>query len=146
MVSDYVITEHHTKKIDQTPVEDPVCVAYWPPDTHHVRRIVKDGACYNEGFVFGGDDWAPFGISYRSLVPKASQCTNLLAGSCPSSTHVAYGAIRLEWTFMAMGQACGSAAVIAARDGLDVQQVPYAALRQRLVADQQVVELPTATK
>lgn len=144
MVSDYVITEHHTRKTNQTRVEDPVCVAYWPPDTHHVRRIVKDGYCYNEGFVFGGDDWAPFGISYRALVPKASECTNLLAGSCPSSTHVAYGAIRLEWTFMAMGQACGSAAVIAVRDGLDVQRVPYATLKQRLLADKQVVELPAA--
>jgi hypothetical protein len=141
MVSDHIITEHHTKKVGQTPVEDPVAVAYWPPDTHHVRRIVKDGACYNEGFVFGGDDWAPFGISYRSLVPKASECGNLLAGSCPSSTHVAYGAIRLEWTFMAMGQACGSAAAIAVRDNLTVQQVPYAALRERLLADKQVVAL-----
>lgn len=141
MVSDYVITEHHTRKSNQTPVEDPVAVAYWPPDTHHVRRIVKDGFCYNEGFVFGGEDWAPFGISYRSLVPKASECSNLIAGSCPSSTHVAYGAIRLEWTFMAMGQACGSAAVIAARDNLAVQQVPYAALRERLLADKQVVAL-----
>ena len=141
MVSDYVITEHHTRKSSQTQVEDPIAVAYWPPDTHHVRRIVKDGFCYNEGFVFGGEDWAPFGISYRSLVPKTGECSNLLAGSCPSSTHVAYGAIRLEWTFMAMGQACGSAAVIAARDNLAVQQVPYAALRERLLADKQVVAL-----
>lgn len=144
MVSDYVITEHHTRKTMQTPVEDPVCVAYWPPDTHHVRRIVKDGACYNEGFVFGGDDWAPFGISYRALVPKATECSNLLVGSCPSSSHVAYGAIRLEWTFMAMGQACGSAAVLAIADGVPVQRVDYAKLKTRLVADRQVVELSPA--
>ena len=88
-------------------MEDFIAVAYWPPDTHHVRRIMKDDFCYNEGFVFGGDDWAPFGISYRSLVPKASECSNLLAGSCASSSHVAYGAIRLEWTFMALGQLYG---------------------------------------
>ncbi|HEX3132228.1 MAG TPA: FAD-dependent oxidoreductase [Planctomycetota bacterium] len=96
MVSDYVITEHHTRKTNQTPVEDPIAVAFWPPDTHHVRRIAKDGFCYNEGFVFGGDDWAPFGISYRALVPKANECTNLLAGLCLSSSHVVYGVIRLE--------------------------------------------------
>lgn len=145
LVADYVITEHHTRRVGQTPVEDPVAVAYWPPDTHHVRRIVQDGACYNEGFVFGGDDWAPFGIAYRALVPRLAECSNLLVPSCPSSSHVAYGAIRLEWTFMALGQACGSAAVIAARDGLAVQSVPYAALRQRLLADRQVVALPAAT-
>jgi hypothetical protein len=142
MVSDYVITEHHTRKAGQVPVEDPVCVAYWPPDTHHVRRIVKDGACYNEGFVFGGDDWAPFGISYRALVPKAAECANLLAGSCPSSSHVAYGAIRLEWTFMAIGQACGSAAVLAVAERVPVQRVDYARLKARLLADRQVVALP----
>ena len=141
MVNDQVITEHHTRRTNQTRVEDPVAVAYWPPDTHHVRRIVKDGACYNEGFVFGGDDWAPFGISYRAIVPRERECANLLVPSCPSSSHVAYGAIRLEWTFMALGQAAASAAVIAARDGVSVQRVPYAALRERLVADRQVVAL-----
>lgn len=143
MVSDYVITEHHTKKAGQTPVEDPVCVAYWPPDTHHVRRIVKDGACYNEGFVFGGDDWAPFGISHRAIVPRESECTNLLVPSCPSSSHVAYGAIRLEWTFMALGQAAASAAVLAIADAVPVQRVAYAKLKARLLTDRQVVELPS---
>jgi hypothetical protein len=142
LVSDYVITEHHTRKENQTPVEDPVAVAYWPPDTHHVRRIVRNGATYNEGFVFGGKDWAPFGISYRSLVPKASQCTNLITATCPSSSHVAYGAIRLEWTFMALGQAAGSAAVEALNSKSTVQEVKYEALRKQLLADKQVVELP----
>lgn len=142
MVSDYVITEHHTRKANQTPVEDPIAVAYWPPDTHHVRRIVRDGAAYNEGFVFGGSDWAPFGISYRSLVPKATECTNLITPTCPSSSHVAYGAIRLEWTFMATGQAAGSAAVEAVKNKSTVQEVKYENLRKQLLADKQVVELP----
>jgi hypothetical protein len=141
MVSEYVITEHHTKKVNPTPVEDPIAVAYWPPDTHHVRRIVKDGRAYNEGFVFGGDDWGPFGVSYRALVPKESEATNLYAPSCPSSSHVAYGAIRLEWTFMALGQASATAAALAIDQNVLVQKVPYAALRERLVKEGQVVEL-----
>ncbi len=144
MVSDYVITEHHTRKVNQTPVEDPIAVAYWPPDTHHVRRIVRNGAAYNEGFVFGGNDWAPFGISYRALVPRASECTNLLTPTCPSSSHVAYGAIRLEWTFMALGQAAGSAAVEAVKNKSTVQEVKYDNLRKQLLRDKQVVELPRA--
>ena len=78
MVSDYVITEHHTRRINPTASEDPVAVSYWPPDTQHVRRIVRDDAAYNEGFVFGGDDWGPFGISYRALVPRASEAENLI--------------------------------------------------------------------
>lgn len=146
MVSDYVITEHHTRKENQTPVADPVAVAYWPPDTHHVRRIVRDGAAYNEGFVFGGNDWAPFGVAYRSLVPKKSECTNLITATCPSSSHVAYGAIRLEWTFMALGQAVGSAAVEAVKNKSSVQEVKYDNLRKQLLADMQVVELPATEK
>jgi hypothetical protein len=141
MVSDYVITEHHTRRLSPTPVSDPVAVAYWPPDTHHVRRIVRDGAAYNEGFVFGGNDWGPFGISYRALTPKSSECTNLLTPTCPSSSHVAYGAIRIEWTFMALGQACGAAAALAVENAVPVQKVPYTRLRDVLTAAGQIVEI-----
>ncbi|MEM9857810.1 MAG: FAD-dependent oxidoreductase, partial [Bacteroidota bacterium] len=137
MVSDYVITEHHTKGDTAVAVIDPVAMAYWPPDTHHVRRIVKDGVAYNEGFVFGGDDWAPFGISYQSLVPKKEECINLITPTCLSSTHVAYGAIRLEWTFMALGQAAGTAAVIAFKDEIPIQNVPYSSLKSSLLAGNQ---------
>lgn len=56
MVSDLVVTEHPTRRLNPEPVADPVAVSYWPPDTHHVRRIIRDDAAYNEGFVFGGDD------------------------------------------------------------------------------------------
>lgn len=141
MVSDYVITEHHVKKDSPTPVEDPVALAYWPPDVHNVRTLVKEGFAYNEGFVFGGHDWQPLPISYRALVPKASQCTNLLSASCPSSSHIAYGAIRIEFTFMALGQACGTAAVLANEKRVAVQQVSYPKLRERLLADRQVILL-----
>lgn len=139
MVSDYVITEAHTREVNQTAVSDPVALAFWPPDTHHVRRIVRDGQAYNEGFVFGGDDWAPFGLSYRALVPRSSECTNLLTPTCPSSSHVAYGAIRIEWTFMALGQAAGTAAAFALDARSDVQALDYGKLAQQLRADGQVL-------
>lgn len=141
MVSDYVIMEHHVKKENPTPVEDPVAMAFWPPDVHNVRTIVKDGFAYNEGFVFGGNDWQPLPISYRALVPKASECTNLLTASCPSSSHIAYGAIRIEFTFMAMGQACGTAAVLANQKKTSVQKVNYDQLKKNLLQQQQVLTL-----
>ncbi len=142
MVSDYVITEHHVKKENPTPVEDPVGMAYWPTDVHSVRRIVRDGAAYNEGFVFGGDYWRPLPISYRALVPKVTECTNLLTPTCPSSSHIAYGAIRLEWTFMVLGQAVGKAALLALDQHLPVQQINYTTLKQRLMAAGAVLALP----
>lgn len=142
MVSDYVLSEAHTRRVNAPLVEDGVAVAYWPPDVHHVRRIVKDGAAYNEGFVFGGQDWGPFSIPYRALTPRRSEAVNLLAGSCPSSSHVAYGAVRLEWTFMALGQAAGAAAALA--DGA-VQDVPYSKLRKVLVEAGAVVSVQGVT-
>jgi hypothetical protein len=140
MVSDYVITEHHVKKLNPTYVPDPVALAFWPTDVHSVRRIVKDSYAYNEGFVFGGDYWRPLPISYRALVPKNKECTNLLTPTCPSSTHIAYGAIRIEFTFMALGQACGTAAVLAIENKVSPQQLPYERLRQVLLKDKQVLE------
>lgn len=141
MVSDYVITEHHVRKDNPEPVPDPIAVAFWPPDVHSVRRIVKDGYAYNEGFVFGGDFWQPLPISYRALVPKVEECQNLLAPSCPSSSHIAYGAIRLEWTFMALGQAAATAAKIALSNQSSVQEVEYDAIKETLLHDGQVLQL-----
>lgn len=95
MVSDYVITEHtasrdHPESPSQVP--DPIAVAFWPTDTHCVRRIVRNGAVHNEGFIFkDGHKWRPFGIAYRALVPKRAEATNLLTPTCPSSSHVGYG-------------------------------------------------------
>lgn len=141
MVSDYVITEHHVKKQNPTPVSDPVGMAYWPTDVHSVRRIVKDGYAYNEGFVFGGDYWQPLPISYQSLVPKASQCTNLITPTCPSSSHIAYGAIRLEWTFMILGQSAGTAVALAIDNKTTIQKVNYGLLKAKLLEDKQVLVL-----
>jgi hypothetical protein len=142
MVSDYVITEHHTRRDNPERVADPVAVAWWPPDTHHARRIVKDGQAYNEGFVFGGEDWRPFGISWRALIPPQSECTNLITPTCPSSSYVAYGAIRILPTFMMLGQAAGTAAAMVEEQKIAVQALEYAALRQKLAVDGLILELP----
>lgn len=141
MVSDYVITEHHVRKEDPVPVEDPVGVAYWPTDVHSVRRIVKQGYAYNEGFVFGGNYWRPLPVSYRAMVPPAGECTNIITPTCLSSSHIAYGAIRLEWTFMVLGQSAGTAAALAIDENVSVQEVPYSSIRDRILKDGQVIEL-----
>ncbi len=141
MVSDYVITEHHTRRVNPTPVADPIAVAYWPTDTHSVRRIVRDGAAYNEGFVFNDNAWGPFGISYRALLPRASEAANLLTASCPSSSHVAYGAIRLEQTFMSLGQAAGTAAALALTGKQPLHSLTYDQLRGQLLKDGQILSI-----
>jgi len=142
MVSDYVITEHHTRRDNQIKVDDPVAIAWWPPDTHHARRIVKDNYAYNEGFVFGGDDWRPFEISWRALLPKAEECTNLISPTCLSSSYVAYGAIRILPTFMILGQSAGAAASLVLDQRLNFQDLPYRELRITLEDANQILDIP----
>jgi hypothetical protein len=142
MVSDFVLTEAHVRKDNPEPVEDSVGLIWWPPDLHHARRIVKDGRVWSEGAVFNEskkEDWIPCGIPYRSLIPSAAECTNLLTPTCPSSSYVAYGAYRIEFTFMVAAQSAASAAVIAMDRNQTVQQVNYADLRKQLLASGQVL-------
>ena len=143
MVSDYVITEHNTDRFNPASVKDPVAVAYWPPDLHSARRIIKDGFAYNEGFVFGGNSWRPFGISYWALVPKKEECTNLLTPTCVSSSHVAYGAIRIEFTYMALGQACADAASLSIDENVAVQQINQINLKNCLLSQNQIIDEST---
>lgn len=142
MVSDYVITERHTRRGSPEKVADPVAIAWWPPDTHHARRIVRYGYAYNEGFVFGGDDWCPFGISWQALIPTVTECTNLITPTCPSSSYVAYGAIRILPTFMILGQSAGCAAAMTVNQQSSIQEVDYEELRQKLLEANQILTIP----
>ncbi|MDA3873748.1 MAG: FAD-dependent oxidoreductase, partial [Kiritimatiellae bacterium] len=139
-ISDWVVTEADCTRGNSKVAEDPVGLAYWPPDMHHARRIVRNGQAWNEGFVFGGGiDWRPFGISYRAIRPKADECANLLVPCALSSSYVGYGAVRIEWTFMVLGQSAGTAAAFAAENSLDVQEVTYDDLRPLLLAGGQIL-------
>lgn len=137
MVSAYVMSEHEcrwTKK-----AEDPVGLASYNMDPHNVQRIVINGAVKNEGDVQVGPK-GPYGVSYRSIVPLEKECANLFVPVCLSSTHIAYGSIRMEPVFMILGQSAATAASMAIDAGISVQKVPYAKLKEKLVADGQVVE------
>jgi len=82
----------------------------------------------------------PYPISYRSIVPKAGQCDNLLVPICLSATHIAYGSIRMEPVFMILGQSAATAAALALDGHSSVQKLPYETLRARLLADRQVLQ------
>lgn len=145
MVSDFVLTEAHMRKASPEPVEDSVGLIWWPPDLHHARRIAKDGRVWNEGAVFDESkepDWIPCGIPYQCLFPSADECTNLLSPTCPSSSYVAYGAYRIEFTFMVAAQSAATAAIMALDAQVPVQNVDYGKLRERLLAAEQVLEVP----
>jgi hypothetical protein len=101
-------------------------------DSHHVQRYVDAaGHVRNEGNVQAGVK-GPYPISYRSITPRRSECTNLLVPVCPSSTHIAFGSIRMEPVFMVLGQSAAAAAVMAIDAAIAVQDVPYESLQPLL--------------
>jgi hypothetical protein len=140
MVSDFVMTERHLRGLEPTP--DSIGMGSYNMDSHNVRRFVDaDGHARNEGDIQvspGG----PYPISFRAIVPKAGECDNLLVPVCLSSSHIAYGSIRMEPVFLVLGQSAATAAALAIDADSGVQAVPYARLRERLLGDGQVLELP----
>jgi hypothetical protein len=140
MVSDYVMTQHNCQ--GRCVAEDPVGLAAYTMDSHNVQRYVDEsGHVRNEGDVQVGG-FPPYPISYRSIVPKRSQCTNLLVPVCLSASHIAFGSIRMEPVFMVLGESAATAGVQALEAGVDVQEIGYERLYERLIADGQILSWP----
>lgn len=109
MVSDYVMTEKHC--VGEEVVDDGIGMAAYTMDSHNTQRLVVNGMAKNEGDVQQGTP-NPFPISYRSIIPKKEECTNLLVPVCLSASHIAFGSIRMEPVFMVLGQSAGLAAAM----------------------------------
>lgn len=142
MIGALVMTEHHV--MAREIVEDSVGMGAYGMDSHNVQRyITKEGFVRNEGNVQVGG-FPPYPVGYRALTPKKDQASNLLVPVALSATHIAYGSIRMEPVFMVLGQSAATAAAMAIDANQAVQDVPYAKLRERLLADKQVLEAPAA--
>lgn len=139
MVSDFVMTERtiHDKK----GVSRPIGMGSYNMDSHHVQRIVgRNGDLINEGDVQESAR-GPYQIDYGAIVPKQSECENLLVPVCLSASHIAYGSIRMEPVFMILGQSAAAAAAIAQDDKVPVQRVDYRKLKEQLQKDGQTLSL-----
>jgi hypothetical protein len=137
MISDYVMSEKNCRRTEV--VEDSVGMGAYNMDSHHVQRYVTpEGFVRNEGDVQVGS--RPYPISYRSIRPKASECTNLLVPVCISASHIAYGSIRMEPVFMVLGQSAATAAGLAIERGTSVQAIDCGVLKERLTASGQVLD------
>ncbi len=138
MIGQYVMTENELTKKRPTP--DSVGMGSYTIDSHNVQRyITPEGYAQNEGDIGVGLS-GPYEIAYGSLVPKRGQTENLFVPVCVSSTHIAFGSIRMEPVFMILGQSAATAAMMAIDANLAVQDVPYAKLREHLLADGQILE------
>lgn len=138
MLSDYVISQRDCEGMQVA--EDPIGMAAYKMDSHMVQRYVDhNGYVQNEGNV-EAPVLAPYPISYRSIIPKRGEIENLLVPVCVSSTHIAFGSIRMEPVFMVLGQSAAVAASLAIDRGSSVQDVPYPQLRKLLLAYDQRLE------
>jgi hypothetical protein len=139
MVSDYVMTQADCRR--HRVAEDSVGMGSYGMDSHNVQRYVTaEGYVQNEGDVQEPTRNGPYAISYRSIVPKRGEVENLLVPAAVSASHIAYGSIRMEPVFMILGQSAATAAAQAIDADVAVQDVEYAKLRERLLADKQVLE------
>lgn len=146
MISDYVMTEADCR--GRTAIADSVGLASYTMDSHNCHRFVaKDflmngvrhaAVVRNEGDVQVPCPH-PYPIAYRSIVPKESECANLLVPVCLSSSHIAYGSIRMEPVFMILGQSAGTAAVLAIEANAAVQRIDVTKLQERLRTDKQLI-------
>jgi hypothetical protein len=133
------MTEHDCRGRRAAP--DPVALGSYNMDSHNCQRYVTaEGHVQNEGDIQVGS--RPYGISFRSLVPRAGEAGNLVVPVCVSASHIAYGSIRMEPVFMMLGQVAGTAAAQAVEAGTAVQKLDYETLRERLESDGLMVEPP----
>jgi hypothetical protein len=143
MVGELVMTEHHCVRRRMEP--DVIGLAAYTMDSHNCQRVVRGGRVMNEGNVEVGG-FPPYPISYRVIVPREAEAANLFVPVGLSSSHIAYGSIRMEPVFMVLGQSAATAAVLAIEGNLPVQRVDYAKLRARLLADGQALEWHGVTR
>lgn len=139
MIGDYVMTEYDV--LGDKEVPQPIGMGSYSLDSHNVQRFVtEDGMVQNEGDI-GVHPNNPYSISYGTLIPKKSECENLLVPVCVSSSHTAFGSIRMEPVFMILGQSAAAAAVLAIESGLSVQDISYSKLESILLQENQILSL-----
>ena len=144
MIGEFVMTEPHLRGIKPTPQS--IGLGSYNMDSHNVQRYVaydENGIAHarNEGDIQISPGRA-YEIAYGSIVPKRGECENLLVPVCLSTSHIAYGSIRMEPVFMILGQSAATAAVHALEEDLSVQRVDYTRLKATLLDYGQVLEFP----
>ena len=130
MIGEYVMTQANCES--HTVVTDGVGMAAYTMDSHNCERLVVNGMVKNEGNLEKGG-FGPYPVSYRSLIPKATECNNLYVPVCLSASHIAYGSIRMEPVFMALAQSSAVAACMAIDNHQTVHEVNVQQLQKRLL-------------
>ncbi|MBV6640609.1 MAG: FAD-dependent oxidoreductase [Cyclobacteriaceae bacterium] len=131
MLGDYVLKQQDIQL--QTDIKDPVCMGYYMVDIYPNRLgVTKKGVLFTEGNVWEMVCPGPYQIPYESIIPKKGEVENLLVSICISASHIAYSSIRMESTYMVIGESAGIAAAIALQNNQSVQGIDRTILEERL--------------
>lgn len=133
LVGEYTLTEHDITGKGQAAKQQPdaVCVGEFPIDSFPTRKRQPGDTIVLEGYL-GMLDYItrPYQVPYRIMIPK--RIDGLIVPVAASTTHVAFSSIRMEPTWMSLGQAAGTAAHLALRHNVPPRQVPVAELQKLL--------------
>lgn len=133
MIGNYVQTQKDI--FDEPKKPDAIALGSHFVDCHHVQKVAISRTQYiNEGRIWVKVE-QPYELSYRIITPQQNECTNLLVPVCASASHVAFCSIRVEVTWMQLGQAAGVAAAIAAKNKKPVQEIDVKQLQETLKED-----------
>ena len=136
MLGTQVMTENELKRRDNP---KPIGVGSYWVDSHTVRLFARGDTVQAEGHLF--TDIPSYQIPYSVLTPRSDEASNLLVPVCISASRVALMSLRLEPTYMIMGQAAGAAAAMAIDQAKPVQEIDYEQLAAHLRRDGQVLDL-----
>jgi hypothetical protein len=135
MIGSFVMTENEV--LGKRDVPKPIGMGSYSLDSHNVQRYVDEkGFVQNEGDI-GVKAPKPYSISYDAIVPREAECANLLVPVCLSSSHIAYGSVRMEPVFMILGESAASAASLAIDHNTSVQKISYKELAKALLVQKQ---------
>lgn len=137
MIGDFIMKE--ADALGKTNIVRPIGMGSYALDAHNAQRYVTpEGYVQNEGDI-GVKPARPYSIDYGTILPKEKECSNLLVPVAVSSSHIAYGSIRMEPVFMILGQSAAIAAVMSIERKISPQALPYPELEQELLKVGQVL-------
>ena len=138
MIGDYIMTENDV--LSKRIVPNSIGMGSYNLDSHNTQRYIKpDGFVDNEGDV-ELPTGKPYMIDLGSIIPKKEDCTNLLVTVCVSSSHIAFGSIRMEPVFMILGQSAGTVASMSLKNRKGIHDLTYEDIRKQLIIDGQILE------
>ncbi|MFC2123497.1 FAD-dependent oxidoreductase [Bacteroidota bacterium] len=138
MIGQYIMTQSDCK---EDPVKNnSIGIGSYAPDSHHIQRIVTvDGEIINEGNIYESHN--AYEIPLGVILPEKLDCANLLVPVCVSSSHIAFGSIRMEPVFMILGQSAATLACLSLDNKRDMHDINYNLLHDQLLVDKQILKI-----